>query len=100
MARIIIGTEREVEHGWEYEVRVEEGARSWSFQVRLNWAEHDLWSHGRVAPQHVVRAAFKFLLSREPVEAILPRFDCAVIRRYFPEVDRELPKLIDPNAKS
>jgi len=49
---------------------------------------------GRVAPEKVVDAAFRFLLDREPASSILENFDCAVIRRYFPEVDRELPKMM------
>jgi hypothetical protein len=39
----------------------------------------------------VVEAAFRFLLDREPKEAILSRFDITVISRYFPEFERELP---------
>jgi hypothetical protein len=31
------------------------------------------------------------LLDREPKESILGRFDVAVISRYFPEFDRDLP---------
>ena len=33
----------------------------------------------------LVRASFEFLLEREPVGSILPRFDLRVIERYFPE---------------
>ena len=42
----------------------------------------------------MVVAAFEFLLEREPVGSILQKFDCSLIRRYFSEVDQELPKLI------
>jgi hypothetical protein len=42
----------------------------------------------------VVEAAFKFLLDREPKEAILKRFDITVISRYFPEFERELPQYL------
>jgi hypothetical protein len=42
-----------------------------------------------------VRAAFAFLLDREPKEAILARFDVAVISRYFPEFERELPRYLE-----
>ena len=38
-----------------------------------------------------LEAAFRFLLDREPKEAILGRFDVTVISRYFPEFERELP---------
>jgi hypothetical protein len=46
---------------------------------------------GAEAPERVVEAAFRFLLDREPKEAILSRFDITVISRYFPEFERELP---------
>src|SRR5690606_3515059 len=84
---IDIGTETEGSNHWSYEVRVTQNGRAHDFHVTLSWADYDLWSHGRVAPQRVVRAAFEFLLEREAADAILPRFDCSVIRRYFPEVD-------------
>ncbi len=42
------------------------------------------------AASDLVRASFAFLLEREPKEAILRRFDLAVIPRYFPEYEREI----------
>ncbi len=91
---IHIGTETEGPNRWDYQVRVTADGQTYDYQVALSWADYDLWSHGRVAPERVVRAAFEFLLQREPASSILRRFDCSVIRRYFPEVDTELPKLI------
>lgn len=35
--------------------------------------------------EDLVEASFRFLLDREPVEAIMSRFDLSVISRYFPE---------------
>lgn len=94
MTDIAIGIETEGDNHWSYDVVVttDEGAKH-SFEVRLSWQDYDLWSHGRVSPSRVVEAAFKFLLSREPAAEILPKFDCAVIRRYFPDVDKQLPTL-------
>ena len=40
-----------------------------------------------------MKAVFEFLLKKEPASSILTDFDCSVIRRYFPEVDRELPQM-------
>jgi hypothetical protein len=42
----------------------------------------------------VLQSAFAFLLDREPKEAILRRFDLAVISRYFPEFESELPRYL------
>lgn len=43
-----------------------------------------------VDPAAVVEASFRFLLEREPKEAILARFDLPVIARYFPEYPDEI----------
>lgn len=94
MAKIEIGTETEGTNNWSYEVRVLDNGASHDYEVTLNWADYDLWSHGRIAPENVVQAAFEFLLQREPPSSILSKFDCSIIRRYFPEVDQELPRLI------
>lgn len=55
--------------------------------------------HARLCgPEHsheaCIDAAFRFLLDREPKEAILARFDITVIARYFPEFERELPRYL------
>jgi hypothetical protein len=89
---IEIGEEVECSNYWSYMVRVFEGGKTYNFEVSLGWADYDLWSHGRIPPSRVVHAAFVFLLQREPASAVFSKFDCSVIRRYFPEVDKELPK--------
>ena len=94
MSTINIGPETEGKNQWAYEVSVSDGGSDYYYDVTLNWSDYDLWSRGRVAPQHVVRATFEFLLAREPASAILRRFDCSLVRRYFPEVDAELPRMI------
>ena len=94
MAKIEIVTETEGSNCWQYEVNVSDKGDSFDYAVTLSWSDYDLWSHGRVAPQRVVHAAFKFLLSKETASSILPKFDCSLIRRYFPEVDEELPSMV------
>lgn len=50
----------------------------------------------RLAPdepaESFMRRCFLFLLEREPNDAILRRFDAAVIGRYFPEFERAIQK--------
>ncbi len=43
-----------------------------------------------IAPDRLVEASFRFLLDREPKEAILARFGLDVISRYFPEYPARL----------
>ncbi|MCC6683007.1 MAG: hypothetical protein IT445_19070 [Phycisphaeraceae bacterium] len=91
MPEIEVTQEREGTNQWSYTVRVFEAGRRHEYAVTLGFSDYDLWCRGRAAPSRVVEQAFAFLLEREPADAILKRFDCSVIRRYFPEVDRNLP---------
>jgi hypothetical protein len=43
-----------------------------------------------VEPAVLVEESFRFLLEREPKEAILRTFDLPVIGRYFPEYEEEI----------
>jgi len=45
-------------------------------------------------PERCIEAAFAFLLDHEPRQAILRRFDVAVISRYFPDFERALPRYL------
>ena len=92
--QIHVGTETEGASHWSYQVVVRDDQQTYDYQVTLSWADYDLWSHGRVAPEKVIQAAFRYLLEREPASEILTRFDCSVIRRFFPNVDSELPRML------
>ena len=94
MPEIEIGPETEGPNGWSYEVTVFTHGKRHRYDVTLGFADYDLWSRGRVAPSRVVAKAFEFLLANEPATSIMARFDCSVIRRYFPSVDQELPKMV------
>ena len=91
MANIEITTETEGSNHWIYQVVVDDIGQLYNYEVTLSWADYDLWSHGRVSPEKVVHAAFKFLLENESASEILSKFDCSIIRRYFPNIDSELP---------
>ena len=94
MAEIEIGTETEHAASWSYDVTVFDAGRVHRHTVTLSYQDYDLWCRGRVSPSRVVEAAFKFLLQSEPADRVAEKFDCSVIRRHFPAVDEELPKLV------
>lgn len=94
MPDIEVSHEREENNRWSYQVKVFDAGRVYEYEVTLNWSDYDLWSRGRIAPSSVVETAFRFLLEREPASMIMSRFDCSVIRRYFPEVDKKLPGML------
>ncbi|HEY4113834.1 MAG TPA: hypothetical protein VGM17_07205 [Rhizomicrobium sp.] len=76
-----------------FQVTVLERDTQTRHQVRLAPSFHQRIA-GRMPPEAVIEAAFRFLLDREPRESILPTFDISVISRYFPEFDRELPRYL------
>ena len=92
MTNINIQSETEIDNGWLYRVKLDDNGREYNYSVTLSQSDYKKWSDSQVSPKNVIKAAFDFLLEREPASSILSEFDCAVIRRYFPEVDRELPK--------
>ena len=94
MADIEVGEETEGSNHWAYDVSVFDGGCKHDYRVTLSFQDYDLWSRGRVSPSRVVESAFEFLLKNEPASAIMTKFDCSVIRRYFPQVDEELPGLL------
>ena len=79
-----------------FEVEVREGASRTTHRVTMSEESYRSLTGGRVPPEACVRAAFGFLLDREPKEAILPTFDITVISRYFPEFPRALPGYFPP----
>lgn len=58
---------------------------------RVTVTDDDLsWLGIEASRQEVLEESFRFLLEREPKEAILSRFDLHVIARYFPEYRDEM----------
>ncbi len=72
-----VGTDR-------YRVTVSDAASSTSHEVHASGVTLRGLAPG-VAAEEVVAASFRFLLDREPKEAILSSFELTVIARYFPE---------------
>lgn len=99
MAAIEITSEERLDRKWVFDAVIEQGGRRYPLHITLNWAEYNLWCEtGSAAPERVVRALLNFLLEREPASAIMSKFDCSVVRRYFPEVDQVLPRRVSSTA--
>ena len=75
----------------EFEVIVSVGSGETRHHITMARDTCTRLSMGTHTPEQCIKAAFEFLLDREPKESILPRFDITVISRYFPEFERELP---------
>lgn len=77
------------EVGDVYRVRVREAGGSTEHQVTAT-AEHVRTYAPDAEPETLIEESFRFLLEREPKEAILRRFELPVIARYFPEYPQEI----------
>ncbi len=79
-----------------FDVVVREGKGDTRHHVTMSRATGERLTGGQHTAERCIEAAFRFLLDREPKESILGRFDVDVIKRYFPEFERELPRYLAP----
>jgi hypothetical protein len=79
---------------FEFEVVVREGNGETRHRVTMAKGTCERLTGGKHTPEDCLKAAFRFLLEREPKEAILGRFDVTVIGRYFSEFEQELPRYL------
>ena len=75
--------------GDEYEVTVSAGGGQSQHRVTLSAQKQEQLCPGK-SPEECLEAAFRFLLDREPKEAILGKFDVMVIAKYFPEFEGKI----------
>lgn len=78
----------------QFEVVLRDGKEEMHYQVTMTRADFERLGDGNVSSEECIRAAFLFLLDREPKNSILRRFDVSVIERYFPEFGREFPRYL------
>lgn len=84
MAEIDVQTTQK-EDEYEFRVTVREASGETRHRVTLKKSDYEDLAAGKASPEELVRESFRFLLEREPKEAILGSFDLLVINRYFPE---------------
>jgi hypothetical protein len=77
-----------------FDVVIRESGNETHHQVTMSEADHGRLTNGSCRPDQCVEAAFRFLLDREPKEAILSRFDVSVISHYFPDFEMKLPRYL------
>lgn len=78
----------ETGQGYKFEVTVRERRSETHHTVNLGQTDYQRLTGGKATPEALVTESFRFLLDREPKEAILRSFDLTVIGRYFPEYER------------
>ncbi len=77
-----------------FAVTIRDGENVTRHEVSLSRDLYARLSNEQYSPEQCIDAAFRFLLDREAKESILARFDVAVIGRYFPEFERDLPRYL------
>jgi hypothetical protein len=77
---------------YQCQVMVRERGGASQHQVKVGKADYERLAGAKASPEQLVTESFRFLLEREPKEAILRSFDIMVISRYFPEYEREIGK--------
>jgi len=94
-------TEIDVSHlsGDEYAVEVKEASGASRHRVIVSAEALERYGGG-ARPEALLEESFRFLLEREPKEAILSRFELPVIERYFPEYPREIAALLERGGES
>lgn len=75
--------------GDAYRVRIEEPGGDSRHTVTVTDDERERYAPG-ADPVELVRASIRFLLEREPKEAILSTFSLSTIEGYFPEYGDEI----------
>ncbi len=87
--------EREGEAGWSWTAQVLASDGSLTrHEVRLAWADYDLWCEGRAAPAAVAEAAYAFLREHAVELAGRPRIELAWTRRVRADADTVIPGLV------
>jgi hypothetical protein len=72
----------------KFQVRVAEGASQSTHQVTISGEYYRQLTGGKHSEEALLERSFEFLLERESMESILPRFDLREIGRYFPSYER------------
>ncbi len=76
--------------GWRCDVRVGDDEAATNHLVMLDHAAlRDLAPVG-ASPEELVLESFRFLLEREPRDAILRRFELPVITRYYADYEEAI----------
>ncbi len=84
--------------GWLCLVRITDGPFATEHRVTVAAGDIDRLDPGAADPVRLVRAAFAFLLEREPPSSILRTFDLPLIGRYFPGWDADVRRRLGSGA--
>jgi len=73
----------------KFQVIVGNGAGATSHEVAMTDDYYQKLTQKKISKKECIEASFRFLLEREPKEAILKQFELPVISHYFPDFERQ-----------
>lgn len=85
MSNLLISLSHKDEHGYLFEVHIKDPDSMTIHRIEISEAQYKDLTDGRTPPEALVEKSFKFLLSKEPKESILPVFNIADITQHFPD---------------
>jgi hypothetical protein len=91
MSNLAISVSPDPVHALAFDVVVRDARGETRHRLTMSTQDAARFAKLGADPPRAVEAAMRFLLDREPKEAILSAFDIRVIRRYFPEFDDAFP---------
>jgi len=74
----------------EFLVIVDEENSKTEHNVELDDEYYQKLTRGKITEEELIKKSFQFLLERESKESILSKFNLKVIKRYFPEYEKEI----------
>lgn len=75
--------------------RIDPEGRLQRSEVRLSWADYDVWTpDGTLPPSRVAEAVVAFVLARPEFDPLPDRLDAARARRVVPGADRMIADLL------
>lgn len=87
--------EQDTGAGWTWVAQVLDAAGAMTrHEIRLAWADYDLWCEGRRPPAAVAEAAYGFLLAHAAELAARDRVDLSWTRRVHADADSVIPGLV------
>lgn len=87
--------EQEVAHGWCFAISIGAGAERKSIQLRLDWADYNYWSQGRLSPAEVATGVVACAAALLGEGGLPEQADAATLRRQAPGFEDRLNDFLD-----
>jgi len=71
-------------------VEIEENSTRTQHEITLEESYYKKLTKEKISKKELIKRSFKFLLEREPKEAIFKKFNLKIIESYFSEYEKEI----------